>query len=192
MKLTRNEPELRERLHEAVDSMSLFEIIALLFLVQYIRVSDVVKSLPRPRKALPEPEIESPFGVWEMDGSHTYYDESVEFNQEDFARVEKIIQDGIDRGLYGSLRVSSPTLFSPMISTPRRTPTGFFVGDGPSGPESGITYSPEPQYAAWLTGPMGYCTPSRPGLTGSWGEAEEAARESGRERVRAMSRLLKD
>ena len=64
MKLVkRTEVELRDSLHEAIDRMSLIEIVVLIFLVQMIRTREFVSHiLPRPRKMLPAPE-----GEYEID-----------------------------------------------------------------------------------------------------------------------------
>ena len=60
MKLAkRTEVELRDSLHEAIDRMSLIEIVVLIFLVQMIRTREFVSHiLPRPRRMLPAPEEE--------------------------------------------------------------------------------------------------------------------------------------
>ena len=57
MKLAkRTEVELRDSLHDAIDRMSVMEIVVLIFLVQLIRTREFVSHiLPRPRKALPAP-----------------------------------------------------------------------------------------------------------------------------------------
>lgn len=197
MKLTRNEPELRERLHEAVDSMSLFEIIVLLFLVQYIRVSGAVKSLPRPRKALPE-KIEP---LFDKRGRITNGG-TVEFTQEDIDRLHAMANMAIQDAMRNTHRrdIETRTREAILNNTPYpslapgeyQQPTGFFVGDGPSGPEGGFTYisldeiSPlDPRagidQAAFnrvqdvvrnasseVPGTFGYCTPSRAPITGEW------------------------
>ncbi len=52
----RTETEVRDSLHDAIDRMSIMEIVVLIFLVQMIRTREFVSHiLPAPRKALPEP-----------------------------------------------------------------------------------------------------------------------------------------
>ena len=55
MKLAkRTETEVRDSLHDAIDRMSIMEIVVLIFLVQMIRTREFVSHiLPKPRKMLP-------------------------------------------------------------------------------------------------------------------------------------------
>ena len=63
MKLAkRTETEVRDSLHDAIDRMSIMEIVVLIFLVQMIRTREFVSHiLPKPRKMLPAPVEETAF-----------------------------------------------------------------------------------------------------------------------------------
>jgi hypothetical protein len=185
MKLAkRTEVELRDSLHEAINRMSLIEIVVLIFLVQMIRTREFVSHiLPKPRKMLPEPErdLESDLSSAIAEISKLVDEANSRTNPEpeeeisfSYAKYSEAVMDAIRNNKpyppmpsfpqvateaeWARMYQEAPTLFAPPIPMPPRPKMDEF-GYVPERVYGGISIQgSEPIWAM--------CTPSRDSITG--------------------------
>lgn len=152
-----DETRLRERLHEAVDNMSLFNVMVLLILVQAVRAIETVRRvqnlLPGKRVELPEPAAVTPEGMEGPWGcTDVVLEESAEITQETWDKL----MDGVAKtsGFLPGVGVSLPPVAHPAEE-------GMVWGTAPIDMHPN-RYPPEAQ-RRWYDGGMAYgmCTPYR-------------------------------
>ena len=171
MKLAkRTEVEVRDSLHDAIDRMSIMEIVVLIFLVQMIRTREYVSHiLPKPRKMLAGPKEKHELD-WDFLGeAYTSIPSITEYAPFDWEHVVSAPLPPLPEPMFG---IDSNGRYVRVGAGPNEREPGpslknpYWV-DG--GARIRPDYSLMPPEAIWAM-----CTPSRDQLTGRCHPAAES------------------